>query len=376
MFAGMKFLETRVLIVGGGPAGATAARSLAENGVDCMVLERDLNHAKPCGGAIPCGAFDDLDLPESLIKKKISTLRVLPPRSGPFEIAFDSGYIGIVDRKEFDSGLRDLAQKQGAILSEGEFSRFLPSENGRMACEIYQQGQRKEVRCQLVIAADGVNSRVRTALGMRPMSSLHTLGAKLPSRDPVREDCCEFYFGLFAKGGYSWVFPGASSASAGTGSMEPGMLRPTFERLIAEKGLDVETARKNLRGYRIPLWEGQPLVKGQVLFAGDSAGLVMPFTFEGIYYAMKSGQLAARAVLEGDPGLYRKFWRQRFRSRFLLMKGLWRAFLSTERGMETLISAFRDKRVQQTGIKLWLDKTGGRGSLASFINVLRKRVLF
>ncbi len=374
-------METRVLIVGGGPAGATAGRFLAANGVDCIILERFPGQTKPCGGGIPCGAFEELDLPENLIKNKVSSLRVSPPKSGPFEIAFRSGYIGIVERREFDSTLRDMAQAQGAVVMDGEFLRFLPPENGRpergILCEANRGGERIMVRSELVIAADGVNSRVRTALGMKPMSSLYTLGAKLPIDATMMEkNCCEFYFGRFAKGGYSWIFPGGASVSAGTGSTDPGRLKPAFERLLEEKGAAPAAAIQGTRGYRIPLWEGQPLMKDKVLFAGDSAGLVMPFTFEGIYYAMRSGQLAAQAIAEGDPGLYRKLWRHRFRSRFLLMKGLWRAFLTTESGTETLITAFRDERVQQTAIKLWLNKTGERGSLASFINVLRKKVLF
>ena len=378
----MNFLETRVLIVGGGPAGATAARFLAASGVDCIILERHPRRTKPCGGGIPCGAFEELQLPENLIKKKVCALRVSPPKSTPFEICFQSGYIGIVERREFDSALREMAQAQGARLLDGEFLRFMPPENGRrndnIVCEAVSSGERLEVRSELVIAADGVNSRVRTALGMKPMASLYTLGAKLPAGGTMGNSC-EFYFGRFATGGYSWIFPGGASVSAGTGSTDPGKLKPAYERLLAEKGVPPEAAAApGPRGYRIPLWEGQPLVreKEKVLFAGDSAGLVMPFTFEGIYYAMRAGQLAAQAIAEGDPGLYGKLWRQRFRSRFLLMKGLWRIFLTTEAGTEALISAFRDERVQQMGIKLWLDKTSGRGTLASFINVLRKRVLF
>ncbi len=369
-------MDTRVLIVGGGPAGATAGRFLAANGIDCVILERDLGHVKPCGGGIPCGAFEELRLPESLIKRKVSALRVSPPRSAPFEIAFDSGYIGIVERGEFDCALREMARAQGALLTEGTFSRFLPPEDGRIVCEASRGGAPLVVRSELLIAADGVNSRVRASLQMKPMSSLYTLGAKLPVEGAISGEWCEFYFGRFAKGGYSWIFPGETSASAGTGSTSPGNLKQALERLLAEKGLAPEAAAQDLRGYRIPLWEGQPLVKDRVLFAGDSAGLVMPFTFEGIYYAMRAGQLAAQAIIEGDPGLYRDLWKQRFRSRFLLMKGLWRAFLATEAGTEALISAFRDERVQRTGIKLWLDKTSGGGSLSSFIKVLRKHVLF
>ncbi|MDA8087790.1 MAG: NAD(P)/FAD-dependent oxidoreductase [Nitrospiraceae bacterium] len=370
-------LESKVLIVGGGPAGATAGRVLAAAGVDCIILEKNPQGTKPCGGGIPFGAFEVFDLPRSVIKRRIGILRVSPPRSGPFEIRFESGYIGMVERREFDSVLRDMARAEGAAVMKGSFVKILESGKTAVRSEAEIGGQRMEIRSGYVIAADGVNSRVRSSLGMKQINSLHTLGVKLPLEKPFRDNCCEFYFDSYARGGYSWLFPGGSNISAGTGGTNPKKLEAGLQRLLLMRGFPASGIRENgLRGYRIPLWERQPLVRGNVLFAGDSASHVMPFTFEGIYYAMRAAQFAAEALIQGDAKLYRKIWRQRFRSRFLLMKTLWMAFLKNERGMETLLSAFRDERVQQKGIRLWLDKTEGRGSFVSFVNALRKYVLF
>lgn len=367
----------KVLIVGGGPAGATAGKFLAASGVDCIILEKDPQHAKPCGGGIPSGAYQEFDLPVSAIKRRVSTLRVSPPKSSPFEIPFEGGgYIGIVERREFDWMLRDMARAEGAAVMKGFFTRIREAGRSAIVSEAEIGGQATEIRSRYVIAADGVNSRVRSSLAMRPLNSLYTLGARLPLVKNFREDCCEFHFDSSARGGYSWIFPGEAHVSAGTGSTNPKKLKAGLQKLLGGKGLGPESFEKRIRGYRIPLWEQQPLVQGNILFAGDSAAHVMPFTFEGIYYAMRAAQFAAEALVQEDPGLYRKFWRQRFRSRFVLMKTLWAAFLRSERGMELLLSAFRDERVQQKGIKLWLDKTEGRRSFVSFVNALRKYVLF
>ena len=368
-------LEARILIVGGGPAGATAGRVLAAGGADCIILEKNLLGTKPCGGAIPSGAFEEFCLPLSAIKRRVNLLRVSPPRSSAFEIGLGEGYLGMVERREFDQMLRGMARAEGVAVMKGHFSRILESGSHAVLSEAEIGGQKTEIRSEYVIAADGVNSRVRSSMGLRPVTSLHTLGVKLPLQKPFRENCCEFHFGSSARGGYSWIFPGGSSVSAGTGSTNPKKLRSGLQGFLAQKKWPW-TGENGARGYRIPLWEPNPLVRGNVLFAGDSAAHVMPFTFEGIYYAMRAAQFAAEALLKDKPGLYRKLWRQRFRSRFLLMKTLWSTFLKNETATELLLSAFRDERVQQRGIKLWLDKTEGRGSFVSFANALRKYVLF
>ena len=364
-------LEARVLIIGGGPAGATAGRVLAASGVDTLILERDLAGAKPCGGGIPSGAFTELDLPQSIIRRKITRLRVFPPKSAPFQIDFPSGFIGIVDRKHFDAVLRDMARAEGAAVMQGQFSKFLHKDKGIMKVEALIGGQPAQVSAEYIIAADGVNSRVRAMLGLGRLAAVHTLGARVP----VETDACEFLFGALARNGYGWVFPSAGKASVGLGGMYPACLKASLGRFFALRGLELPDS--GVRGYRIPLWEPMPLASGKkVLFAGDSAGMVMPFTFEGIYYAMRSGALAAEALAEGRPALYGKLWKKRFHLRFLLMKTLWSTFMKDDAGTERLLGVFRDARIQQKGIRLWLDKSHARGSLSSFVSALRKYILF
>ncbi|MDA8154911.1 MAG: NAD(P)/FAD-dependent oxidoreductase [Actinomycetota bacterium] len=366
-------LETRVLIAGGGPAGASCGRFLAREGIDSIILEKNLEGEKPCGGGIPSGAFTELGLPQSLISRKITMMRVHPPASASFDIQFPSGYIGIVNRKNFDHGLREMARAEGAQLLAGAFVRFIHKEKGKIVSEVRTaDGDEKtlKIRSEYVIAADGVNSRVRAALGLKPVRSLYTLGTKVN----LETDACEFFFGGAAVNGYSWIFPSAGLSSVGIGSTDAKILKPALEQMMANLGAGMDGLR--LRGYRIPLWEAEPMRMANILFTGDSAGAVMPFTFEGIYYAMRSGTFAAEAIKAGKPGDYPKYWKSRFRLRFMLMKSLWGLFLKNDADTARLLNVFRNKVVQQRGIRLWLEKSDRKGSLYSFINALRKQITF
>ena len=359
-------------MIGGGPAGASAARDLAAAGVETLLLEKNPTFLKPCGGGVPSGAFTELGLPESLCKAKVTSLRIFPPSSEPYDVPFDEGFIGMVDRNQFDSALRDMAKAEDAAVIKGVFIKFL-SRGKEIISEAEIDGEKAEVRSEYVIAADGVNSRVRSALGIRPVKSVFTLSGKFP----VSSDFCEFYFGQASKGGYSWVFPSGVKAHVGIGNVDPKEARTGFLDFLSSKGLP---ANGSFRGYRIPLWEPEskekPLAKGKVLLVGDAAGFVMPFTFEGIYYAIRSGQFAAEAIIKERPGDYRRLWGKRFSIRFRLMKEIWKRYLQDERGMESLLGVIRNRGVQVGAMRLWLDKKSGKGSLVAFIKALKKFRLF
>ncbi len=361
-------MRSEVLVVGGGPAGATAARFLSGNGIETILVESNLKHNKPCGGGIPFGALEDLDIPLKIAYKEVKALKVHFPSGRRIDIPLQGGSIVVVERGEFDPMLRAIAKEQGTHIIEGTFLS-LREDGNRIISEVSVNGVREEIVSDFLIAADGVNSRVRRSLGEVHPGYIYTLSAGIRGRS---SDACEFWFGNnHAPGTYSWIFPKTGSLSVGTGTGRPREARVSFERFVRRAGIEV-TDDLELRGYRVPVWQAGLCQKGRVLFVGDAASQVMPFVYEGIYYAMKSGQFAAEALIRRKPSLYRKLWRGRFYSRFNLMKKLQDTFLKNDGQIEKLYGIFSRKEFQEISMKLWLRKESGRRNLLSYINLFRK----
>lgn len=360
-------LRTKALVIGGGPGGSTSACFLAKAGVDTILIERNPSFVKPCGGGIPSTIFDELEIPRKAIKREVKRVRIVSPDGEALEIGLKGGSIAMVQRGEFDSILRGEAKKSGAEIIEAEFRHL--EETGRQIIAKISVNRREEyIKTDYLIAADGVNSGVRHALGLMPLPSLYTILGKIKD---MHIDSCEFWFGAsHAPRSYSWVFPEAEGISVGTASLTPKALKDLLQRFLKRKGL--MNRKPPTRIYRIPLWDGELYNKNNILFVGDAAGHVMPLTYEGIYHAMKAGEFAARAIIAERPAEYKRLWKRRFHSRFSLMKRLGDYFLKNDRSMEELVTIYRKPEIQEVTMKLWLEKSSGRGNLISFINFFRR----
>lgn len=359
-------MRSDVAVIGGGPAGAIAAKTLAEGGFEVILIERDLKISKPCGGGIPYTAFREFNIPELLIKKNVEIVDIVSPSGYRLSIELKGGAISIVDRGEFDAFLRGLASKKGATLIEAEFIGFNGIGKSNVNLRLRRKdGEEVELTSRYVIIADGVNSRARHSLGLPPIEKVFTFSAKA---EEIINDKCEFWFGSdHAPGFYSWVFP----LSAGTGSRVASGIKERFNYFCKKRGIEPN----NIRGYPIPLWSrrGQFLqYSPNILLAGDAAGLVMPLTFEGIYYAMASGKMTAQAIIEKRPSDYKRLWRDRYLKRFMLMKLLWRYFLRSDSLAEKLVEIHRSSEVQEIAMKLWLRKSVDEESLNSYRAVFKK----
>ncbi len=358
-------LRTDVLIVGGGPAGATAAGVLAENGKDIVLLEKNRAYAKPCGGGLPLSVFDELGIPKTPIKKEVHGLRIISPKGNRVEIGLKDNALAIVERREFDETLRLKAENLGAAILEGEFLRVW--DDKRCSIEALIEGERVEIVSGYIIAADGVNSRVRASLGIKPLPALLTASATVTGPD---REFCEFWFGASqAPYSYSWAFPAQEGLSIGTGTLEPRKINPLFQNFLERSGLSYN-GKKQI--YKIPVWQGSLFNRHNVLFVGDAAGQVLPLSYEGIYYAMKAGDLAARAVLEGKAGHYKKMWKSRFQKRFMLLDKLKNYFLKNDDSAEKLIALHQRPEIQEASLLLWLRKDTRKQSLLHYLRLFGK----
>ena len=115
--------EFDVIVVGGGPAGATAATDLAQSGRSVLLLDK-AGRIKPCGGAIPPRLIRDFDIPLSLLVARASSARMISPSDNQVDMPIEGGFVGMVDREHFDEWLRERAVAHWAERRNGSFDRF------------------------------------------------------------------------------------------------------------------------------------------------------------------------------------------------------------------------------------------------------------
>jgi len=356
-------IKTHTLVIGGGPAGSTAARFLAKNGLDVILLERNLNYIKPCGGGLSINSFDEFEIPYDVIKKTTQSIILVSPSGKRLEINLKGNNLAIVERGEFDRILRLLAEKNGAKIINAELKDIKGKNRYEITAE--REGNLYKIEAEYIVAADGVNSKTRTIFGLKPLKSFFTISEYISD---ISVDNCEFWFGFsHAPNAYSWVFPASNGISIGTGTFSQGMIHALFNNFIQRTGINKHGIRKV---YRIPVWQGDLFNIDKVLFVGDSAGQVLPLTYEGIYYAMKSAEYAAQAIIDNKVNNYKKKWKSRFQKRFLLMCKLRDYFLKNDESTERLVSIHRRAEIQEASLRLWLAKESGRGSLIGYIKLI------
>ncbi len=297
-----------VVVVGGGPSGATAAEDLARRGHSVVLLDK-AGRIKPCGGAIPPRLIADFAIPGELLVARVRAARMVSPKLRKVDMPIDGGFVGMVDRDVFDEWLRERAAAAGCRRETGTFETFVRDPDGTAVVRYRPrgaaEGESQEIRARAVIGADGARSglgrqTVKGADKVRCVFAYHEIvsspvGVDRDGFDPTR--CDVHYRGTVSPDFYGWIFPHGSTTSVGTGSARKGFaLRASVDRLRREVGLgDVETLRRE--GAPIPMKPLRRWDNGRdVLLAGDAAGVVAPASGEGIYYAMLGGRLAADAV--------------------------------------------------------------------------------
>jgi geranylgeranyl diphosphate/geranylgeranyl-bacteriochlorophyllide a reductase len=118
-----------VVVIGGGPSGATAADDLASRGWNVLLLDRQ-GRTKPCGGAIPPRLIKDFEIPDHLLVAKARCARMISPRDNQVDIPIENGFVGMVNRDEFDEWLRERARSHGAQRLRGSFEKLTRDDDG------------------------------------------------------------------------------------------------------------------------------------------------------------------------------------------------------------------------------------------------------
>jgi geranylgeranyl reductase family protein len=288
------------VVVGGGPAGSTAARYLARAGASVLLLDRArFPRDKPCGGGVTLRAAREQEIDLSpVVERTVMGVR-LSLRLGPtFDRRYGAPLTYMTQRCRLDAYLVDGAVEAGAAFQDGEPVRGLEVDHR----EVTVRTERDTYAARAVIGADGANGVVGRAAGLR----LHAeeavaLEGNVPCPRGVPEawrDVVALDLGGLA-GGYGWVFPKGDHLNVGVGAWKYAAftLRSKLAALCRRYGFDAG-GLEALRGHHLPVRiPGSIIARGPVALVGDAAGLVDPLSGEGIHAAFVSGRLAAEAVL-------------------------------------------------------------------------------
>jgi geranylgeranyl reductase family protein len=292
-----------VAVLGGGPAGAFAAERLSEAGLKTILFDEKLAWEKPCGGGLTYKAYSEYPfLLENACPKKLVHQTVIgAPKSG--EARMDLSHpVVIYSRFELNRMLLERAERAGAAI---EKTRVL-------AIERRDRGWRLKTRhgvaeADYCLIATGARNPLRE-VGTE-WSAADTMSA-LGYYVPASQERIDIQF-LPRLEGYIWVFPRCGHLSVGIcGKGEPAQkLRARLEAYMLERGID----RKNATFYSHMLpsletgrWRDNRVSGNGWMAIGDAAGMVDPITGEGIYYAMRSGDLASRVLLNDAHGILEK----------------------------------------------------------------------
>jgi geranylgeranyl reductase len=373
-----------VVVVGGGPAGAIAAETLAKAGRRVALLDK-AGRVKPCGGAIPPRLVRDFAIPEDQIVAKARGAKIFAPSGRAEEMPInEDGYVGMVDRDMFDEYLRCRAATHGAVRITGSFTQI--TREGETRVHYKTADGAASLRTRLIIGADGAVSAI--ARGQVPGASKpHYVFAyheiiRAPAHGFDSERCDIYYQGAVSPDFYGWVFPHGDTASVGTGSARKGFaLREAVGELRAQAGLsDAETLRRE--GAPLPIRPHKRWDNGRdVVLAGDAAGVVAPASGEGIYYAMIGGEYAAQAAEEclatGNAkalGLARKRFMKAHGQVFFVLNFMQNFWYSTDQRRERFVRICGDRDVQDLTWTAYMNKKLVRAKPMAHLRIFTKNM--
>jgi len=282
-----------VAVVGAGPAGSTAAHRLAAAGASVLLVDRAVfPRDKPCGGGVTGRAARLLPFSiEPVVEDVVERMDCGLLYGSWFSRTARGPLAYMTQRRRLDHFLLERAAEAGADVRDGV--RVSDVREGGLTID------GEEIEARIVLGADGCNGTSAKQLGLAE-EIVH--GVALEANYPHDERFAHAMLLEIAviRGGYGWIFPKSDHVNVGVGGneSEAPRLRSELRGLCEAYGLDPDAAA-DVRGYRLPMrLPGTRLVCGRTAVIGDAAGLVDPFSGDGMYEAFLSSQLVSEAALD------------------------------------------------------------------------------
>ena len=284
----------RIAVIGGGPAGAFAAERLASAGLDTIVIDEKLAWEKPCGGGLTHKAYSRYPflIENDTPKKLVSDTCLSAPRAGSFNLKLTKPLV-IYSRLDLNGMLLKRAEEAGATVEKSRVTLIerrgsgwiLHTRNGKIDADF------------CMVATGARNSLKNVGTQWSAADTMVALGYYVPID---RSHIDIQFFHQFE--GYIWVFPRKDHLSVGIcGKGEPAQaLRARLESWMRLHDLPVEGSTfygHVLPALERPAWRANRVAGEGWMALGDAGGLVDPMTGEGLYYAMRSADLATRLFL-------------------------------------------------------------------------------
>ncbi len=351
-----------VAVIGGGPSGAVAAAILAKAGLSTVLVERNLDNVKPCGGAIPLGLIEEFSIPSDLVEKKLSRMRARSPKGRMIDMNMPNGYVGMVRREKFDKYLRAEAARAGAVIMEGLVKTITPSGDGFRITTLNDKVPALRVR--KIIGADGANSKTAEELRFPP-NELKVIAMQqrfhyTPAIEKFR-DIVEIWFdGEVSPDFYGWIFPKADHLAIGTGTEDNRHNIKALQKRFVEK-IGITDKPYLDEAAKIPMKPRKSFTSENAILVGDAAGLVTPANGEGIFFAMRSGKLGAEAMIDhfrnkAPLANYERKFRKLYAPIFFGLEVLQAVYYRNDRLRESFVAICADDDVQRITFDSYLYK--------------------
>ena len=314
-------IKTDVLVIGSGPAGSSAAKHAALGGAKVIIVDKksEIGAPKRCAEGGSKAGLADLGIEPNnrWVTKELDGVRLVSPNGTDVWLTSDeielpeAGYI--LERKIFDKYMAMDAARAGAEIRIKTLAHGMRKEGDAYVVTCEHMGELFEIKANIIIAADGPESRVARWAGLKTATKATNMESgiqfEMVGVEMEKQDVIEFYFGSVAPGGYAWIFPkGDDIANVGLAVITNDTDKSPYEHLkdfVANcpATKNAQAVEFNIGGDPVG---GMPkkIYGDNILVCGDAAGQVNPLTGGGIISGMKGGMhagiIAANAISDND----------------------------------------------------------------------------